>query len=59
MAPTMDSYSIMSSNPCWCIFMHGFIENAGGFILKDLRKFMGLNKSLARLKARSKVPGKT
>ena len=34
------------------------IENAGGFIIKDLRKFLCLNKSPAHLMAGSKVPNK-
>ena len=34
------------------------IENAGGFIIKNLRKFLGSNKSPAHLMAGSKVPDK-
>ena len=35
-----------------------YVDNAGGFIMKDLRKFSGTNKSPARLMAGSKVSGK-
>ena len=54
----MGSYSIKPSYlPCWCFIM-SIIENAGGFIIQDLRKFSGLNKSPVHLMVGSKVSRK-